>query len=577
MDSPWPFASVWRLVKDFAQINAGKDHCEYPIYSPPCPDPPQDQRTSHTRHKLLQALWSACFHVCESYVHCPAQELAQQPLLHELVANLCHQLRPEWESSLDGPSLPTLTASLKATSKAVTLLLGGDKSLCPTPEPTAGWNKSRQYPQALFTSSLHSQLDLVNNLWELRQERRAQYQAPHIHLPLRACEGDDLCFQREIQSDTRNAENLIAYSCYNRSYISQVESLLTSLHALFFHIITRSSQRPTSDIDPAENDLQQNVADVKLCWAVCESLQCLTYRPTETEEGWMIYELRRDIRAGLRLEKAYSPEGLTRWDPNPWGRISRPSRPIPELNQLVESERASNDVNFAIPLRPSLDVSQESHDGIPNPATVISGGVAVRGTSATSHPADPPPRHTTWASILTASVTARSVASEHPSCASGTARSAMDHGAVSVSGSDAGFTTACDCNCPALDPQDLDYLHHIRLRILLRTAAIQRGWHNGHNMSFRDYVRSMSLSSFGKSEKRIKLFMDYRNAVLNPQNNIKERGDIAAHQGTLAQIKRAVEWKTEGGKHQFLTDLFHAVTGKQLGLVDEGCDEVIVA
>ncbi|KAF8430963.1 hypothetical protein BGX38DRAFT_1230281, partial [Terfezia claveryi] len=153
----------------------------------------------------------------------------------------------------------------------------------------------------------------------------------------------------------------------------------------------------------------------------------------------------------------------------------------------------------------------------------------------------------------------------------------INHGAVSVSGSDAGFTTAYDCSCLALDPQDLDDLHHIRLRILLRRAAIQHGWHNGHSTSFRDFVREMSPSSFGKSEKRRKLFANYRNAVINPQNNIKDRGDIAAHQGTLAQIKRAVEWKTEGGKHQFLTDLFHAVTGKQLGQVDEGCDGVIGA
>jgi len=604
MDSPWPFASVWQLVKDFAQINAGNDHREYPIHSvaievPSFPDPRQNQEKPHARHKLLEALWTACFYVCETYAYSPDHELDQQlkdPQLEGLVTNLCYQLRPEWEPPIDesSNSQPILAASLKAASRAVTLLVGKDIPLPSTPTPTAGANKGMLNLQAQGTgvqgvaTSLHLQLDLVSNLWDLRQARRAQYKAPHIHPPFRACEGDDLWFERESLGDPLADGDLVVYRCYNRSYINQVESLLTSLHALFFQITDRFRHRETCDMTQADDGLQRNVAEVTFCWAVCESLQCLTNRTAETHEGWMVYELRRDIETGLRLEKAYAPEGLTRWEPNPWGRVSRP-RPQ-ELNPLAQHGHASEDRNVVVPVRSrlSLGIPHKSNGGGSNLAQDAEmeaeclGAEILHSTSA-SRSAGLALRPTTWASLLTTSVSqgkpvARSVASERPSCASATVRSALDDGAVSISGSDAGFATACDCNCPALDTGDLDDLHHIRLRILLRTAAIQHGWHNGHSMSLRDFVREeMSPTSFGKSEKRRKLFADYRNAMLNPQNNIKDRGDMAAHQGTVAQIKRAVEWRTEGGKHQFLRELFRALIGKELGQIDEGCDQVIVA
>ncbi|KAF8422982.1 hypothetical protein EV426DRAFT_604657 [Tirmania nivea] len=590
MDVTWPFGSVWQLVKGFAQINTGSDYREYPIHcvsiEPSFPDPRQDQDKPCARHKLLEALWSACFYVCEAYAHCQDPELDQKshdPQLEELVMNLCYQLRPEWEPPLDGSSQSILTASLKAASRAVTLLVGKDTSISSTPEPMAGANRGLLHLQSQGTRSLQLHLDLVSNLWELRQERRAQYQAPHIHLPFRACEGDDLWLQRESPSDPSTDEDLVVYRCYNRSYIDQLEVLLTSLHALFFQIITRFRHRLTCDTTQADDDLQQNVSEVRLCWAVCESLQGLTYRATETDEGWMIYVLRRDSETGLRLERAYAPEGLTRWELNPWGRISRPSQPLPELNPLTEHGRASNDRNNGIPVRPSWEVPQGSDNGgsrLVQDTEALAIGVAAttpQSSSTISHRADRSHRPATWASLLT-TIAPRAVASERPSCPSTTARSALDDGPVSVTGSDAGFATACDCNCVALDGSDLDDLHHIRLRILLRTAAIQQGWNNGHSMSLRDFVRDeMSPISFGKSEKRRKLFMDYRNAMLNPQNNIKDRGDMAAHEGTVAQIKRAVEWKTVGGKHQFLRDLFRAVIGREIGQVDDGCDEVIVA
>ena len=590
MDSPWPFASVWQLVKDFAQINARNDYREYPIHSvaievPSFPDPRQKQETPHARHKLLEALWTVCFYVCETYAHSLDHELDQKfqdPQLGGIVANLCYQLRPEWEPLTGAPSdsQHILTASLKAASRAVTLLVGNDISLSSTSTPAADANKN---PQAqgigaqVVASSLLSQLDLVSNLWDLRQARRAQYKAPHIHPPFRACEGDDLWFQRESLGDSITDEDLVVYRCYNRSYISQVEALLTSLYALFFQIIDRFRHRQARDTAQAD-DLQRNVVEAKLCWAVCESLQCLTYQTAETHEGWMIYELRRDTETGLRLEKAYAPEGLAQWESNPWGKVSRPSRSL-ELNPL------SGDRNLAIPvrLRAHLVVPQGSTDGSSNlaqGAESVTVCTIPHSTSA-SDLADPAPRSTTWASLLRTTVSqrvARSVTSERESCVSTTAPNAVDDGAVSVSGSEVGFATARDCNCPALDARDLDDLHHIRLRILLRIAAIQHGWHNGHSMSLRDFVRDeMSPTSFGKSEKRRKLFADYRNAMLNPQNNIKDRGDLAAHQGTVAQIKRAVEWRTEGGKHQFLRELFRALIGKELGQVDEGCEQVIVA
>lgn len=460
------------------------------------------------------------------------------------------------------------------------------------------------------STSLHLQLDLINYLWDLRQKRRAQDKAshmsiqptvciregdnvdpwPHVHPPFRASEGDDLLVQSQrLSLDDPDTDADLVYQYYDRNYINQVEALLTSLYALLFQIIDRLRHRQTCNTNQADDDLQRNVAEVKLCWAVCESLQGLTYRSTETLEGWMIYEFRRDTEAGLKLEKAYTPDGITTWEPNPWGGISRPSQPL-QLNTLAEHACASKDEGAATPeqLQPALQIPEGSNDGSSNPAEAQDHGEGVaihvavttpQSTSTTPHSADPAPRPT-WASLLSvrqAVAMARSVTSEQPSCAS-TARSALDDGAVSVSGSDAGFATACDCNCPALDPRDLEDLHHIRLRILLRTAAIKHGWHTGHNMSLRDFVREeMSPTSFGKTEKRKKLFMDYRNAMLNPQNNIKDRGDMAAHEGTVMQIKRAVEWRTMEGKHQFLKDLFRAVTGKELGQVAEDCDQVLVA
>lgn len=113
MCSPWPFLSVWQLVRDFAQINAGNDFKEYPIHSvdmkPSFPDPRQNQSKLHARHKLLEALWSACFYICDVYAYSPDHELDQKlqdPQLADLINNLCHQLRPEWEPpvAIDGSS-----------------------------------------------------------------------------------------------------------------------------------------------------------------------------------------------------------------------------------------------------------------------------------------------------------------------------------------------------------------------------------------------------------------------------------------------------------------------------------------
>jgi len=410
---------------------------------------------------------------------------------------------------------------------------------------------------------------------------------PHVHPPFRASEGDDLLVrsQRLSLGDPDTDADLLVYQSYDRSYINQVEALLTSLYALLFQIIDRFRHRQTCicNTNQADDDLLRNVAEVKLCWAVCESLQGLTYRATETREGWMTYEFRKDAEAaaGLRLEKVYSHDDATSWEPNPWGRVSHPRR----LNPLAQHTCASKDENAMIPeqLQPTLEVPERSNDGSSNLAQ-IQDHKAVRlaaatpqSTSATPHSADPLP-HPTWASLLSvhqAAAVAGSVASEQPSCASATARSALGDRAISGSRSDAGFATACDCN---FDPQDVEALHHIRLRILLRTAAMKGGWYTGHSMSLRDFVREeMSPLSFGKSEKRKKLFMDYRNAILNPQNNIKDRGDMVAHEGTVMQIKRAVEWRTVDGKHVFLRELFRAVTGKELKQVVEDCDRVLAA
>jgi len=169
------------------------------------------------------------------------------------------------------------------------------------------------------------------------------------------------------------------------------------------------------------------------------------------------------------------------------------------------------------------------------------------------------PQRTDWASLLRSAISL-SVEPEMPPTTKSSSSSEYD-----------------GCDCPVLDPLDLEDLHSIRIRILLRAAAVKDGWHPQYGVGLAEFVRGrMSSTSFGRTGKQKQLFTNYRNAILNPTYNLKTRGDKAAHEATAVQIKRAVEWKTAAGKHKFLRDLFQVIVGMDVEDVGDETDEVIV-
>ncbi|KAF8425319.1 hypothetical protein EV426DRAFT_597126 [Tirmania nivea] len=123
--------------------------------------------------------------------------------------------------------------------------------------------------------------------------------------------------------------------------------------------------------------------------------------------------------------------------------------------------------------------------------------------------------------------------------------------------------SAC-ARCSTLDVADIEALHHIRLRILLLHAATAKGYSSTSGRKFADFVREMPAISFGDSKAQKKLFNSYRRAVLYSTDNIKAKGDTAAHEANVMQVKAAVEWRTQGGKYMFLRDLYKHVVGVEV-------------
>ena len=74
----------------------------------------------------------------------------------------------------------------------------------------------------------------------------------------------------------------------------------------------------------------------------------------------------------------------------------------------------------------------------------------------------------------------------------------------------------------------------------------------------------MPTTSFGDSKAQKKLFNTYRRAVLYSTDNLKGKGDTAAHEANVMQVKAAVEWRTQGGKYMFLRELYKHVVGVEV-------------
>ncbi|KAF8441915.1 hypothetical protein BGX38DRAFT_1272471 [Terfezia claveryi] len=118
--------------------------------------------------------------------------------------------------------------------------------------------------------------------------------------------------------------------------------------------------------------------------------------------------------------------------------------------------------------------------------------------------------------------------------------------------------------CSTLDAADIEAIHHIRLRILLLHAAAAKGYSSTSGRKFADFVREMPVTSFGDSKAQKKLFNTYRRAVLYSTDNLKGKGDTAAHEANVMQVKAAVEWRTQGGKYMFLRELYKQVVGVEV-------------
>ncbi|KAF8464476.1 hypothetical protein BDZ91DRAFT_783679 [Kalaharituber pfeilii] len=620
--APWPFASVWQLVKDLAKMNAGKDYQEYPIYSV---DPatiklqPSDKLNSedaekfnkqNPRHRLLEAFWRCCFYVCEKYTSVSEDELdnfLEDPQLEELVTNLYSQLQPDCEFLYtDQHHRSMFRASLKAAAQAINLIV--DKS---TPSaPTACNNRAslQSNDGPLIAARLLSKLELVSHLWELREERQ-RHHAQHYRkydddwdfsnyvyiFPFRACEGDDLGLH--AYSSMTNPDEVVVYRFYERSYIQELENMLVSLKTLLFHIINRLDSRNKSTM--SESDHQEaNVHEFELCWTISEELNGLTYRFGTTQEGWMIYELRQQAWAAApELESAYPESELLIWEENPWAKFCASRRTALRSEAAYQSTSSSTHIGVSSPsstLKRSGSDTEIANSAVKPPilnelesqlhTNHLPGTASTtdrKSTLTTTHPdgqaVNTRPKPTSWAALLSppnwTSAPGPVVPPAQVATSSNSGGKSFYHEFVSAESKSSSGSTVEPSDSPTLDPVDLDTLHHIRIRILLRAAAAKDGWHPQLGISLADFVRdNMSVTTFGKTEKRKKLFTDYRNAMVNPQNNIKTRGDIAAHRATVAQIKRAVEWKTAAGKHQFLKDLFRAVVGLELDQVDDETD-----
>ncbi|RPB25153.1 hypothetical protein L211DRAFT_139886 [Terfezia boudieri ATCC MYA-4762] len=118
--------------------------------------------------------------------------------------------------------------------------------------------------------------------------------------------------------------------------------------------------------------------------------------------------------------------------------------------------------------------------------------------------------------------------------------------------------------CSTLDAADIEAIHHIRLRILLLHAATAKGYSSTSGRKFADFVREMPVTSFGDSKAQKKLFNTYRRAVLYTSDNLKGKGDTAAHEANVMQVKAAVEWRTQGGKFMYLRELYKQVVGVEV-------------
>ena len=563
--SIWPFASVWRLVTDLAKMNAGDDHQQYPIHSMGNQADSVDPSDPPVQHKLLGALWRCCFHVCEKYVSISADELDRfldDPRLEELITNLYCQLKPDCEQP-HRKLQPILRASLKSTSHAVSLLSCNDIRVPgDNREIISAISNDGEAAKRLLTK-----LELVSHLWDLREAQRTEYTEANI-LPFHSCEGDDPWSSMDLPRPTdSNDDRLTYYRLYARSYSNEVEAMLTSLKALFFHIIHRI-RNPT--IINTDEDRNENVNEFQRCWDVCECLKRLTCRAAPTQEGWMIYELKEISNP---KGAAYTETKLNTWEPNPWGKIGA-SRPIGVSSMSVpESQAASSGSpppvsNKPMAAHPLTDPGKGKHIL----GFLREGSPPAMDQSTTTPHAPPLQGQITWASVVLGSSNLPS--SETPSAATN-----LNTTTINDSGSNSGQNAdvPLGCGCPVLHPQDIDDLHHIRIRILLRAAAAKNGWKSYYGTALTDFVRdTMSMTTFGKTEKRKKLFTDYRNAMVNPQNNINARGDTAAQQATVVQIKRAVEWKTAAGRHQFLKDLFRAIVGMELEEVDDETDRLVL-
>ncbi|KAF8451697.1 hypothetical protein BGX38DRAFT_1142022 [Terfezia claveryi] len=115
--------------------------------------------------------------------------------------------------------------------------------------------------------------------------------------------------RKRLPQKTLLFRGLLVFLLKEQSHLLQENALNEMCQAV---IIDRSRHQQACDTTQVDDNLQRHVTETKLCWAVCESLQYLTHRSVETHEGWMIYELQRDIEIGLRLEKAYAPSPRTK-------------------------------------------------------------------------------------------------------------------------------------------------------------------------------------------------------------------------------------------------------------------------
>ncbi|KAF8464478.1 hypothetical protein BDZ91DRAFT_729939 [Kalaharituber pfeilii] len=602
--APWPFASVWQLVKDFAKMNCGKDYQEYPIYSV---DPtaiklkPNEKLNSEDaekfnqqmpRHQLLEAFWRCCFYVCEKYTTVSEDELnhfLDDPQLEKLVTNLCCQLRPVCEFYPDHEQ-SMLSASLQATRQAVNVIL--NESTLPAPSMLTNRASSQSTGGQVIATRILSKLDLVSHLWvlQLEQWKAAQEGNP---LPFRGCEGDDLGFLAYSNPTTLN--DVLVYRFYVRDYMEELEDMLVSLKALLFHIMDKLPRKNKSIMLESECE-EGNIDEFKLCWRLCESLKALTYRTETTQEGWLLYELREEPPAPPELERIYEETGLLTWESNAWGEIhayrctpassrvmyqSTPSSShirASTSSSALKSTRSDNGTPaVAEPLVLNKQEVQPHTSDITPDSNRKSGNTTATGRKGSlpklvsDGPAlIMPPMPKSWGSLLSPP---NRVSAPRPPVSPAHSANIAGNSLLAAESKPSLKSTCEPSDNQTLDQVDVDDLNHIRIRILLRAAAAKDGWHPQLGISLADFVRNtMSATTFGKTTKCKKLFMDYRSAVVDPQNNIKVHGDMAAHCATAAQIKRAVEWKTAAGKHQYLKDLFRAVTGLELDQVDDETD-----